>query len=342
MADPSNGNTLVWYVAYGSNTSEERFLKYFSGDLSRSGVSTKPMEDPHPPEKSEPTTMPHRLYFGGSYLARGGTSGLFVETVNRADDRAVTYARQYLISWDQCQWLMRAANVTAGTPDWDAEFPTIELTGLERGSLAGPSSMPYGLWRLDEDGPSRPGQTGPIPRITLTAGKRPDGYRAPSDAYLEVIVRGLREAWPALTDRQVLDYFTDIDGLGRPPTNGAADELTGRARARATVSAIVARPPDRRKSVAIVGGGIAGLYCALKLAEQTGFEITVFEASSRFGGRIETKKMGAFEAEYGPMRFETTIEPFLTQLVEVDLKPEPGQRKEDRLQFDSFPARRST
>ncbi len=337
MADPNDGNTLVWYVAYGSNTSEERFLKYFTGDLSGSGVRTKTMKDPRPPEESEPTMMPHRLYFGGTYLAWGGTSGLFLETANKSDARDVTYARQYLISWEQCQWLMRAENVTAGMPDRDEDYPTIALSELKRGSLAGPPSMPYGLWRLHKDGPSRPGHAGPIPRITLSGRNRPDSYRAPSDAYLEVIVRGLREAWPALTDREVLDYFTDFEGLGRPPSNGVADEPTGRARAWAIVSAIVARPPERRKSVAIVGGGIAGLYCALKLAEITSFEITVFEASPRFGGRIETKKMGAFEAEYGPMRFETTIEPFLTQLVEVDLEPEPAQRKEDRLEFVPFP-----
>src|SRR6185437_8290572 len=83
-----------------------------------------------------------------------------------------------------------------------------------------------------------------------------------------------------------------------------------------------------RTTVAIVGGGIAGLYCAYRLAQVTDrFDIALLEAASRFGGRIETVDMHGFTAEFGPMRFQLAIEYCLDQLV-----------RELGLRFDEFPA----
>lgn len=70
----------------------------------------------------------------------------------------------------------------------------------------------------------------------------------------------------------------------------------------------------KRTSVAIVGGGIAGLYAAWLLSEDTQCEIMVLEAGNRFGGRIETENMAGFSAEFGPMRFEPTIQRRLDEL----------------------------
>jgi monoamine oxidase len=76
--------------------------------------------------------------------------------------------------------------------------------------------------------------------------------------------------------------------------------------------------------MAIVGGGIAGLYVAFKLAETERFEVTVFEAGPRFGGRIETVRMGPFEAEFGPMRFEPAVQPLLAGLLKnLGLRTDP-------------------
>jgi monoamine oxidase len=64
----------------------------------------------------------------------------------------------------------------------------------------------------------------------------------------------------------------------------------------------------------IAGGGIAGLYCAKRLAE-AGHKILILETSSdRWGGRIETEEMDGFIAEYGPMRFEPTLQPRFARL----------------------------
>jgi hypothetical protein len=68
---------------------------------------------------------------------------------------------------------------------------------------------------------------------------------------------------------------------------------------------------------AIIGGGIAGLYACLQLRKKKGPDHTMslFEASDRFGGRIETVEMDGFLAEYGPMRFERRAQPLLMDLI---------------------------
>ena len=73
---------------------------------------------------------------------------------------------------------------------------------------------------------------------------------------------------------------------------------------------------ERRVSVGIVGGGIAGLYCAWKLA-QRGHSLTLFECLDRLGGRIETlrfDRLAEAPAECGPMRFELAVQPLFREL----------------------------
>lgn len=67
----------------------------------------------------------------------------------------------------------------------------------------------------------------------------------------------------------------------------------------------------------IVGGGITGLYACYKLKQlkDSNHSISLFEATNRFGGRIETVEMGGFLAEYGPMRFEKMAQPLLMDLI---------------------------
>src|SRR6266576_231812 len=59
--------------------------------------------------------------------------------------------------------------------------------------------------------------------------------------------------------------------------------------------------PDTEVDVAIVGGGIAGLYCCLQLVKSPWFKagkkktISLYEASRRLGGRIETWRVSPHE-----------------------------------------------
>jgi len=71
-----------------------------------------------------------------------------------------------------------------------------------------------------------------------------------------------------------------------------------------------------KKNIFIAGGGFSGLYSAIKLSEK-GHKVTLIEASpDRWGGRIETSKMNDFITEWGPMRFETELQPKFGKLIE--------------------------
>lgn len=63
----------------------------------------------------------------------------------------------------------------------------------------------------------------------------------------------------------------------------------------------------------VVGAGISGLYCTLRLASE-GKEVLLLEALSDLGGRIQTRNLAGFNAEFGPMRFEPAIQPLFLGL----------------------------
>ncbi len=69
---------------------------------------------------------------------------------------------------------------------------------------------------------------------------------------------------------------------------------------------------------AVIGGGITGLYTCMELHKHKGpdHRMALFEASDRFGGRIETVEMDGFLAEFGPMRFEQRAQPLLMRLIQ--------------------------
>nr|WP_214742964.1 FAD-dependent oxidoreductase [Exiguobacterium sp. s48] len=72
------------------------------------------------------------------------------------------------------------------------------------------------------------------------------------------------------------------------------------------------------KSIAIIGAGVSGLYAALQL-QQKGYDVTVFEARDRVGGRIFTKD----GYDLGPTWYWPDTEKTISKLV-------------DRLGLESF------
>lgn len=68
--------------------------------------------------------------------------------------------------------------------------------------------------------------------------------------------------------------------------------------------------------LAILGGGISGLSAAWYfLKQEPNAQITLFEASNRLGGWIESKREGPFLFELGPRTFQTEKCPELLQMI---------------------------
>ncbi len=90
--------------------------------------------------------------------------------------------------------------------------------------------------------------------------------------------------------------------------------------------------------IVIAGGGVSGLFCALRLADAGHRLLVLEESADRWGGRIETEEMDGFIAEYGPMRFEPTLQPRFAGLcaeLDVGLVDFSGPSADQRASDDS-------
>ena len=71
--------------------------------------------------------------------------------------------------------------------------------------------------------------------------------------------------------------------------------------------------------IAIVGAGLTGLYTAWRLQER-GYEVTIFEARDRIGGRVLTKTVTLKDQSYafdlGPTWYWPETERLMTTLME--------------------------
>lgn len=74
------------------------------------------------------------------------------------------------------------------------------------------------------------------------------------------------------------------------------------------------------KDYLIIGGGIAGLYCAYKLSERVpGTAIAVIESDTELGGRIRTQMIPGFTVEKGAARFSGNHSRLLGSIREMGL-----------------------
>lgn len=92
--------------------------------------------------------------------------------------------------------------------------------------------------------------------------------------------------------------------------------------------------------VVVVGGGVAGLYCAYRL-KQAHTSVGLFEGTARWGGRVETQRMGKgkFKAEFGPMRFERSDAPGSGQVKLMKLLDDLGVSTSRFPAYQSMPVK---
>jgi hypothetical protein len=91
----------IWYACYGSNISEERFLKYIQGGQLAScnnfiNTYRECILDKSPPQRSEPYIINHKLYFSRASRSWCDCGVAFLSP--NEDRRYKTFGKLYLIS----------------------------------------------------------------------------------------------------------------------------------------------------------------------------------------------------------------------------------------------------
>ena len=89
--------------------------------------------------------------------------------------------------------------------------------------------------------------------------------------------------------------------------------------------------PEQALDVAVVGGGVSGIYSAWRLlTERKASRVTVFEASDHIGGRllsVPPPKIHDMVAELGGMRILPAVQPLIWTLIQV-LNEQSGPKEE--------------
>jgi hypothetical protein len=194
---PLPASRLVWYAAYGSNLSRERFDVYLRGGTPAGGAHEYPgCRNETPPIDDRSWQCGFRMRFGGSSRTWGGGVAL----IDDAQDGVPARVRLYLITLEQF------ADVVA-QENW-LEPGSVDLTEVTFAPhhVIGPDHVYRVVLQVGEiDG---------SPVLTIT--QDPSAPTAtPTMRYLTHIARGLREAH-GLDAGGVVDYL-----LTRPGVAGA-------------------------------------------------------------------------------------------------------------------------
>lgn len=180
---------LVWYAAYGSNLSEERFRFYIEGGRPEgAAVELRGCRDRRRPAETRPFLAPGRLVFGKhSTNWGGGVAFLDLEASGQA------YCRLYLITPEQFLDVAAQENrLEVGSLHLD-----LPAGGRERDIGAGFYPLVVNLGELEG-------------RPVLTITDRGVELRPPSKAYLRWVTEGLRTAHDL--DERTLNAYLEAAG----------------------------------------------------------------------------------------------------------------------------------
>jgi hypothetical protein len=179
----------LWYAAYGSNLARDRFEAYLSGGRPPGAARTYPgARDPGPPVDDRPLLLPGCLFFAWESPTWGGGIAFY-----DPEGDGTVYARAYRISHDQFSDI--AAQEMRREPGSDLDLATVMA---DRRHSYGPGR--YETLHLV-------GELDGLPVLTFTA---PSDHslvpNPPAPAYLDTIVRGLRESH-GLSEEQAAAYL---------------------------------------------------------------------------------------------------------------------------------------
>lgn len=171
----------IWYVGYGSNLSEQRFLCYIKGGTSCFGKKKNDgcKKDPTLPAENKSIIIHYPLYFAlpnnlkqTSNWGRGG-----VAFIGHHENKGLkTFCRMWKITREQYE----------------------EVRDQEGRSWYG-KEIPLG-------------ENGGVPIYTITNEAVLSNIICPSDAYLKTIALGLKETYK-LNEEEIADYLITKEGI---------------------------------------------------------------------------------------------------------------------------------
>ncbi len=187
----------VWYVSYGSNLSEKRFMCYIAGGTPPG--SQNKCRDKTPPMANKSIVLNWELYFAVYSDWWHGTAAF----IRQSDQSAKTFGRMYLITDEQFNDVVLQENGRA--IDGTRLLPPFGTLMSLRDSIL-PGVEMYGrLVCL--------GKRGGYPMLTFTATKNDFKGGPPSEAYVKVIVSGIKETYPSMKDSEIWGYLQNRDGI---------------------------------------------------------------------------------------------------------------------------------
>ncbi|WP_163970259.1 hypothetical protein [Oceanobacillus halotolerans] len=181
----------VWYVSYGSNICEDRFLCYIYGGTPEGSEKREVgCHDKTPPKRSEKAEIPYPLYFAKEKSKWGKGGVAFIGNETKREE--LTIARKYLITAEQfCEVVEQENN----NQRLDIDVNKI----ISEGHLDINAGW-YGrlMYLGDKNG-------NPMFTFTNTEPMTDQTFTIPPSTYLSIIGRGLLEL--GLTDEAVAEYF---------------------------------------------------------------------------------------------------------------------------------------
>src|SRR5258708_7844443 len=173
----------IWYASYGSNLSfKNRFMCYIAGGRPLGAQRINPgCRDKTPPRDARPVSLNFDLYFAGNSRSWGGAPAF----IRRGNSNSIVYGRMYLITDDQFNDVVLQEN---DEPVDGTRFvpPFEQLAEEKEFALAG--NRLYGhLMNI--------GKQDKCPVITFTT-MRDLPIGVPSEAYLKIIISGIKETYP--------------------------------------------------------------------------------------------------------------------------------------------------
>jgi hypothetical protein len=187
---------------------------YIAGGKPRGSQHTNPgSRDRTPPADNRPISLDWELYFAG-YSGWWKGAAAFIR---QGTEKARTLGRMYLVTDDQFNDVVLQEN---GRPvDGSRLLPPFESL-VQQDDFLLQGIKTYGrVVRIGEQDGS--------PIFTFTATKSV-AIGAPSEAYLRIIVSGIRETYPSMSSGDIFEYLQHAEGIhGRIPVDQLKSWIKG-------------------------------------------------------------------------------------------------------------------